>query len=134
MTDVVDLAPHDPLPDGPALVLLRRFEEDDPHRIMMEIVALDGHGAESNVRLNGRDGAPPSWEDATRDALESAGRAGMPTVFRIDRTAGPREREILAHDGDHGTTGEALDDDDLEDGEPGSDMRDGRGNAAPRRF
>jgi|GEM_PF-1702224 len=134
MTDVVDLAPHDPLPDGPAIVLLRRFEEDDPHRIMIEIVALDDHHTESNVRLTTRDGAPPAWEEATRQAVESAERAGMPTVFRIDRTAGPREREILARHGDHGTGGESLDDDDLEDGETGSDMRDGLGNAAPRRF
>ncbi len=42
----------------------------------------------------------------------------------IDRTAGPRERDIQQHGGDHSIHMERLDDDDLEEGEAGPDMRD----------
>ena len=52
----------------------------------------------------------------------------------MDRTGGTREREVLAHDGDRTTNMELLDDDDLEDGEAGSDMRDNPLKAAPRNF
>jgi len=134
MTRIIDLAPHDPLPDGPALVLLRRFEEDDPRQIMIELVALDDHHTESNARLLNPDGLPPSWEEATRRAEATAADAGFPDFYRIDRTAGPREREIAAHGGDHSTNMEALEDSDFEDGEAGPDMRDRNNNGAPRRF
>jgi hypothetical protein len=134
MTRIVDLAPHDPLPDGPALVLLRRFEEDDPRRIMIEIVALDAHHTESNARMTGPDGQPPSWKEATRRAQATAAEGQFPILYRIDRTAGPREREIAAHDGDHSTNMDQLDDFDLEDGETGPDMRDRSPNGAPRKF
>ena len=42
-------------------------------------------------------------------------------------SAGPRERDILHHHGDHSVHMERLDDFDLEEGERGSDMRDRRG-------
>ncbi len=131
---IIDLAPHDPLPDGPALVLLRRFEEDDPRQIMIELVALDAHHTESNARLTDQNGNPPSWEEATERARATAGEAKFPALHRIDRTAGPREREIAAHDGDHSTNMENLQDSDPEDGEAGPDMRDRNQNQAPRRF
>ncbi len=134
MTRIIDLAPHDPLPGGPALVLLRRFEEDNPKQIMLEIIALDDHHTESNARLTDQAGLPLSWEDATARACAMADEASFPTLFRIDRIAGPREQEIAAHGGDHSTNMQNLDDFDLEDGEPGPDMRDRNQNAAPRRF
>ncbi len=134
MTRVIDLAPHDPLPNGPAIVLLRRFEEDNPRSVMMEIVALDSHHTESNARLTDADGRPPSWEDATARAVKMAEDAKIQALYRIDRLAGSREREIEAHHGDHSTEMETLDDFDLEDGETGSDMRDRGNSGGPRRF
>ena len=134
MPQIIDLAPHDPLPDGPALVLLRRFEEDDPRQIMIEVVALDDHHTESNARLTDAQGLPPSWEEASGRAEAMADEARLPMLYRIDRTAGPREQEIVAHDGDRSADMEALDDSDVEEGEPGPDMRDRNNNAAPRRF
>ena len=134
MTEIIDLSPHAPLPDGPALVLLRRFEEDDPRRVMIEIVALDSHHTESNARMTDEGGRPPSWEDATARALRSAADARFTTLYRIDRLAGPREAEIASHGGDHSTNMEELEDTDPEDGEPGTDMRDRGNSGAPRRF
>ncbi len=134
MPQIIDLAPHDPLPDGPALVLLRRFEEDNPRQIMIEVVALDDHHTESNARMTDAEGLPPSWEEASGRAEAMADEAKLPMLYRIDRTAGPREQEIVAHDGDRSANMEALDDSDLEEGEPGPDMRDRNNNAAPRRF
>ncbi|WP_428395299.1 hypothetical protein [Lichenicoccus sp.] len=134
MTHIIDLAPHDPLPDGPALVLLRRFEEDDPRRIMIEIVALDSHHTESNARLTDDHGRPMSWEDATAHAMRTATDARFEALYRIDRLAGPRETEIVSHNGDHATNMENLEDFDPEDGEPGTDMRDRGNSGAPRRF
>lgn len=134
MTKVIDLAPHDPLPDGPALVLLRRFEEDDPKLIMTELIALDAHQTESNVRMNNPDGSVLSWKDATQRAMQTAAEGKFPTLHRIDRTAGPREQEVLAHGGDHSANMDGLDDFDLEEGEHGPDMRDRNHNAAPRKF
>ena len=131
---IIDLAPHDPLPDGPALVLLRRFEEDDPRQIMIELVALDAHHTESNARVTDQHGNPPSWEEATERAQATAEEAKFPALHRIDRTAGPREQEIAAHGGDHSANMENLQDFDLEDGEAGPDMRDRNHNQAPRRF
>ena len=134
MTRIIDLAPHDPLPDGPAIVLLRRFEEDDPRRIMIEIVALDSHHTESNARLTDAGGKSPTWEDATARACKTAEDAKFPSLYRIDRLGGPREQEIAAHGGDHSTNMENLDDSDPEDGEAGPDMRDRGNTGAPRRF
>ena len=134
MTRIIDLAPHDPLPGGPAIVLLRRFEEDDPRRVMMEIIALDAHHTESNARLTDAGGHPPSWEDATARAIEAAEKAGVEVLHRIDRLGGDRERAIEAHDGDHSIETETLDDFDLEDGATGSDMRDRGNSGGPRRF
>jgi len=131
---IIDLLPHDPLPDGPALVLLRRFEEDDPRQVMIELVALDAHHTESNARLTDEQGRPPSWEEATQRAQAMAAEAKFPALHRIDRTAGPREQEIAAHGGDHSTNMENLQDSDLEDGEAGPDMRDRNQNQAPRHF
>ncbi len=134
MTRIIDLAPHDPLPEGPALVLMRRFEEDDPRKIMIELIALDDHHTESNARLTDPDGQPPAWDEATRRAQETAAEAKFEALHRIDRTAGPREQVIAAHGGDHSTNMETLEDFDPEDGVSGSDMRDRGHNEAPRRF
>jgi hypothetical protein len=63
-------------------------------------------------------------EEAVEAARRVADEAGIAAVQVIDRTAGPRERDILQHGGDHSVHMERLDDDDLEEGERGPDMRD----------
>ncbi len=133
MAKIIDLAPHDPLPNGPAVVVMRRFEEDDPKTVMIELIAIDADRSEGNARMTDAHGAPLSWEEATRQASTRAHTAQIETVYRIDRTAGPVEREIAAHGGDHTASADMVDSD-FEDGETGGDMRDRSGNEAPRKF
>ncbi len=134
MTEIRTLQPHDPLPDGPAIVLMRRFEEDAPRQVMMELIVLHADGTEATARLLTEDGEPMAWEQAGRVAEEQAKEAGLHHLYHVDRTDGAREQEILAHDGDRSVDMEGLDDDDLEEGEPGSDMRDNAMKSAPRNF
>jgi hypothetical protein len=63
---------------------------------------------------------PAILEAAKRVAQEE----GVKVVHLIDRTAGPRERDIMQHGGDRSIHGEQLSDDDLDEGERGPDMRD----------
>ena len=56
--------------------------------------------------------------------MRVADEAGIAAVHVIDRTAGPRERDIQQHGGDHSVHMDRLDDDDMEEGERGPDMRD----------
>ncbi len=134
MTETRMLQPHDPLPDGPAVILMRRFEEDAPTRVMMELIVIRADQTETNSRLLDEDGAPLSWEAAGAQAGEAAKAAGLHLLYHVDRTDGAREQEILAHDGDRSVDGEGLDDDDLKEGEAGSDMRDNALKSAPRNF
>ena len=97
MAEVQFLNPHDPAPEGGhAVVVMRRFD----------------------------DGTPMSLDQAVAAARLVADEAGIETVQVIDRTAGPRERDIQQHGGDHSVHMERLDDDDMEEGERGPDMRD----------
>ena len=134
MTDFTQLQPHDPLPEAPAVVLMQRFEEDDPRQTMMELIVLAAGGAGHTSRLLTTGGLPTPLEAAKTAAAEAAEDAGIAALYFVDRTAGPREREVTAHDGDRSVDMETLVDSDLEDGEPGGDMRDRDLNQAPRRF
>jgi hypothetical protein len=69
-------------------------------------------------------GVAMSLEEAIAAAARVADEQGIAAVQVIDRTAGPRERDILQHGGDHSIHMERLDDTDLEEGERGPDMRD----------
>lgn len=125
MAEIRKLAPHDPLPDpGRHVVLLRRFEEDDPRQVMLELVVSRGGRAEETRRALHEDGRPMSVAEALRLARTIADDEGLGTVYVIDRLAGPRERDILRHGGDHTVHMGQLDDFDLEEGERGPDMRD----------
>ena len=114
------LAPHDPLPDGHHVVVLRRFEEDDPSRTTVQIV-LTGPRQES-THPRRPDGTPMPLDEAVAAARQVAREEGLDQVFVLDRTQGPRERDILRHGGDHTVHMDALVD--MEAGERGSDMRD----------
>ncbi|MGI4745366.1 MAG: hypothetical protein ACRYGI_01045 [Janthinobacterium lividum] len=134
MTEIRTLQPHDPLPDGPAIVLMRRFEEEDPIRAMIELIVIHKNQSEETSRLLTEAGEPLPWDQAKTLAAAQAKQAGQHHVYHVDRTAGPREREIAEHGGDHTVAMDTLDDDDLEDGVKGTDMRDMKLNEAPRKF
>ena len=119
------LDPHDPIPEtGRHVVLLRRFEEDDPRRVMLELLVSRGHDAPELTQPVRADGTAMGVREALQLARDIADREQLPTVYVIDRLAGARERDILRHDGDHTVHMSELDDFDLEEGERGSDMRD----------
>lgn len=134
MTEIRKLAPHDPLPEGHSVVLLRRLAEDDPGGTMLELVVTGTDRSEhTEIPVDG-EGAPLGFDAAIEAGSRRAESEGLSTLWVVDRTAGPRAQEVLTRHGDHGFAGEALDDDDLEEGEHGPDMRDPDTNAAPRRF
>jgi hypothetical protein len=128
MVDIRRLAPHDPMPAGDELlvVVLQRFDEDEPRRTVIDIIVSRGAAGVETTHATRPDGTSASFEEALRAARTVAEREGVRLVYAIDRTAGPREQEVLRHHGDHGFAGEKLDDDDMEEGERGSDMRDRR--------
>lgn len=125
MADIRRLAPHDPVPEsGRYLIVMRRFAEDAPRMTVIELIASDGEHPPVLTVPAGSDGAPLGFEAALRAAQAQADRDGFAEVIAVDRTAGPREREVLTHGGDHAVHSETLADTDLEEGEPGPDMRD----------
>ncbi len=127
MAETRILNPHDPFPEGGhAVVVMRRFDEDDPHRVVVEVTLTHRHGMPERTRPARPDGTAMSLDEAIAAARGVADEAGIPTVQVIDRTAGPRERDIMQHGGDHTVHMERLDDDDMEEGERGPDMRDRR--------
>jgi hypothetical protein len=129
MAEIRRLDPHDPLPEGPGkhLIVLRRFQEDDPGRTLVEIILSSGPSSVERTRPMRPDGHPMGLKEAVRSACEVAKTEDLDVVYVVDRVAGPREKDILHHHGDHSVHMEQLDDFDLEEGERGSDMRDRRG-------
>jgi hypothetical protein len=103
---------------------MRRFDEDAPQRLMIEIIVTNPDGSEETARATREDGVDATLEEGVAIAKERARAEGLNHVWFVDRTEGKREQEILAHGGDHTVGIEALDDDDLEEGEHGPDMRD----------
>lgn len=124
MIQISTLAPHDPIPSGPAraVVVLKRFEGDDPTNTAVQIVLTGANQETTHPR--GPDGQPMSLDGAIEAARAVAESEGLDRVYVLDRTAGEREQDILGHHGDHTVHMEALDDTDDEDGVQGSDMRD----------
>ena len=119
------LDPHDPLPEGRAgrVVVLRRFEEDDPRKIVTEITLTGPPGRSEAVQPVRADGRAMSLDEAVSAARKVAESEGIGQVFVVDRTAGSLEHEIAERAGDHSFPGKMLDDTDPEDGESGPDMR-----------
>ena len=125
MADIRSLDPHDPMPEGGrSVIVMRRFDEDDPHRTVVEITLNHGRGLPERTHPMRPDGSAMSLDEAAEAARRVADEEGIATVQVIDRTAGPRERDIQQHGGDHSIHMDRLEDDDLEEGEPGPDMRD----------
>ncbi len=125
MADIRTLDPHDPMPDGGrSVIVMRRFDEDDPHRTVVEITLTHGRGLPERTHPMRPDGLAMSLDEAVEAARQVADQEGIATVQVIDRLSGPRERDVQQHGGDHSIHMERLDDDDLEEGEQGPDMRD----------
>lgn len=122
MTDIIRLQPHDPLPEAkPYALVIRRFGEDDPNATITEI---DFFGAHPTMTL-----AQGAWEDVIHAAQHEAEQRGYKVLYAVDRTAGTREQEIIAHHGDHGVRSEELSDTDMEDGQSGSSLLDRTNNS-----
>ena len=123
--EIRTLDPHDPMPEGQPgrVVVLRRFDEDDPRKIVTEITLTGQPGQAEAVRPVRPDGTAMPLEEAVSAARKVAESEGIGLVFVLDRTAGRLEREVAKHGGDHSFPGKALDDTDPEDGEIGPDMR-----------
>lgn len=134
MTEVRMLQPHDPLPEGHSVVVMRRLAEDRPRDTMIELIVRNPDKSEETSQPTREDGEPMSWDEAIDAAKQRATEEGLQRIFQVDRTAGAREHEVLAHDGDRSVNDEKLDDDDLEDGVKGSDMRDRGNDGGPRSF
>lgn len=125
MIEIRSLDPHDPLPEGRShrVIVLRRFDEDNPRKIVTEITLTGEPGRSEVARPAHADGSPMSLDQVVSAAQEVARTEGIDHVFVLDRTAGRLEHEVVEHGGDHSFPGKKLDDTDLEDGETGPDMR-----------
>ncbi len=132
MTDVRTLAPHDPLPGGHSVVLMRRFAEDAPDRLMIEMIVTNPDKSEETSIPTDAAGGPLDWDAALSVAKQRAEGEGLQRIWTVDRTAGPREQEVIAHGGDRMADGEKLDD--IDEDATGPDMRDPDPNTAPRKF
>ena len=125
MAEVRRLDPHAPLPEGLGrhVVVFGHLDEDDPRATVTEIILTNGPGDAEATRPVRPDGTPMSFDEAVDAGLRVAESEGLDVVYAVDRTAGSRERDVLAHDGDHTVGMETLQDMNLEDGERGPDMR-----------
>ena len=122
MTETIHLDPHDPIPEGRTVTVLRHFKEDDPDSATIEI-RLSGKPGQT-THPHRPDGSLMLLDEAIAIARTIAIQEGIGRVFVIDRMAGPREHDIITHAGDHSVHGEQLLDIDEEDAVRGSDMRD----------
>ena len=124
MTDIIRLAPHDPIPTGPGrhVVVLHRFDEDEPKKTVVTIT-LTGH-PDQTTHPRRPDGELMNIDEAIEAAQRVAESEKLSRVVVSDRTQGEREQDILSHGGDHTVHMEELVDTDVEDGERGADMRD----------
>ena len=125
MAEVRKLDPHAPLPEGLGrhVIVFSHVDEDDPRATVTEIILTNGPGDAEATRPMRPDGTPMSFAEAVDAGRRVAESEALQVVYAVDRTAGTREREVLAHGGDHTVGMAELQDMNLEDGERGPDMR-----------
>lgn len=134
MAEIRMLEPHDPLPSGHAVIVMHRFDEDDPRLTMIELIVTNPDRSEETARLAHADGRSMTLGEAIEHAQLRARAEGLGVIYQVDRTRGRLEQDVLRHGGDHSFADTALDDDDMEEGERGPDMRDRGNDGGPRRF
>ena len=124
--EVVTLDPHAEWPGGPArhVVLVRQFDEDRPRETVIELHLMGGAQPSQATRPVNPGGAAMDWDQAVEAAKAVANSEHLHRIYLLDRTAGPREQDILRHGGDHSIHMDTLSDTDEEDGVTGTDMRD----------
>lgn len=127
--EIVTLDPHAEWPGGPAryVLLVRQFDEDRPRDTVIELHLRGGSEPAEATRPVNLGGRAMDWEQAMVAARAVAESENLSRIYLLDCTAGPREQDILQHDGDHSVHMETLSDTDEEDGVKGSDMRDRQG-------
>jgi hypothetical protein len=86
MAEIRTLEPHDPLPDGHSIVVMRRFDEDAPRETMIELIVTNPDRSEETARAMHPDGSTMSFEEAIGLAQERAAAEGLDAIWRIDRT------------------------------------------------
>lgn len=125
MAEIRRLDPHAPLPEGLGrhVIVFGHFDEDNPRATVTEIILTNGSGASEATRPVRPDGTPMGLDEAVDAGRRVAESEGLQLVYVVDRTAGAREREVLAHGGDHTVGMAELQDTALEEGERGPDMR-----------
>ncbi|MGE0222362.1 MAG: hypothetical protein AB7F35_10310 [Acetobacteraceae bacterium] len=107
------LQPHDPVPEtGRYLMVMRRFAEDEPSLVLTELITADGRDPPQLSVPTDRGGQPLDFEQSVAAAQAQAEREGFENVYVVDRTAGPRERDVLSHHGDHSVHMDRLVDED----------------------
>jgi hypothetical protein len=135
MAEIRMLDAHDAVPDGRGrhVVVIKQFHEDSPRETVIQMILSRGEGPEELTEPVHADGRKMSFDEALRAARAVADSENIHFVYGIDRTRGPREREVLAARGDHTVNMDRLDDFDVEEGERGPDMEDRR-SAAPEDY
>ncbi len=97
MTEIRKLEPHDPVPErGRHVTVIRRFDEDDPHRVVLELVIARGRPPEENRLAVRADGTHMGVKEALNAARGLAEAEKLDRIYVIDRLAGARERESCA--------------------------------------
>ena len=96
MIEVRRLDPHDPLPEGRShrVIVLRRFDEDDPRKIVTEITLTGEPGRSEVARPTHANGTPMSLDEVIAAARQVAKTEGIDQIFVLDRTAGQLEHEL----------------------------------------
>ena len=79
MIEIRRMDPHDPVPEGPGgnLTVLRRFDEDEPRRTMVEIVLTTRAGEVERTRPLRSDGTPMGLKEAVE--VRACGGGGRGT-------------------------------------------------------
>jgi hypothetical protein len=101
MAEIIELAPHDPLPASANryVLVLARFDDDDPHQVVVEVDVHNPNGRDRDIAEGYSDLGRPRFADAVDWAVRYADERGISTVVTVDRTAGRSERQVVGEGG-----------------------------------
>lgn len=128
MAEIRMLDAHDAMPEGKGrhVIVIKQFHEELPAQTVIQMILSRGEGPDEITEPVHADGRKMGFDEALRAARAVADSENIHFVYGIDRTQGPREKAVLAANGDHSVGVDKLDDFDLEEGERGADMEDRR--------